>query len=143
MSKSERESGPGKVPEHPRDIAELAALVVSDLTSVGPEEGGGSLIVFVWRDCAMTIKFPSGRRMYAHSRHVHTLDSMIHEAAVGIAEYCRSADIAAPEIRVHKVPPEAKTRDQISAWFQAIPDIALTVYPPDGVGFGGPVGEAG
>jgi hypothetical protein len=134
------------VPEHSRDIAELAALVVSDLTSVGPEEGGGSLIVFVWRDCAMTIKFPSGRRMYAHSRDVHTLDSMVHEAAIGITEYCRSAGIAVPEIRVHKVPPEAKTREQISAWFEAIPDISMTVYPLEEIGFDGPVpppGEVG
>ena len=128
--RSKREqSGSKKVPEHPRDIPELAALVASDLTSVGSEEGGGSLIVFIWRDCAITIKLPSGRRMYAHSRDVHTLDSMVHEAAIGIAEYCRSAGIAAPEVRVHKVPPEASTREQISAWFQAIPDISITAFP--------------
>jgi len=134
--KSKREHpGPEKVPEHPRDIAELAALVVSDLTSVGPEEGGGSLIVFVWRDCAMTIKFPSSRRMYARSRHGRTLDSVVYGSAVGVInEYCRSSGIVVPEIRVHKVPPEASTREQISAWFQAIPDISITAHPLEEIG---------
>jgi hypothetical protein len=37
----------------------------------------------------MTVKFPSGRRMYAHPGHGHTLDSTIHEFAVGaITEHC-------------------------------------------------------
>lgn len=136
---------PNKTPEHPRDIADLAALVVGHL---GPheseEEEDGTLMIFVWRDCAMTIKFPSGRRMYARSQHGHTLDSMVDEFAVGvITEYCQSAGIAIAEIRVHKAPTEASSPEQIFAWFQSIPDISITVFPPEGIGFGGPVPSAG
>ena len=53
-----------KTPEHPRDIAELAALVVGNLAPHQPGDESKSLMIFVWRDWAMTVKFPSGRRMY-------------------------------------------------------------------------------
>jgi len=39
-------------------------------------------MIFVWRDCVMTIKFPSGRRMYASPRHGQNLDSTVHKLAV-------------------------------------------------------------
>ena len=95
---------PNKTPEHPRDIAELAALVVSGLPPLEPGDSG-SLIIFVWRDRTMTIKFPSGRRIYAHSRRGRSLDSIIHTTAVeAIRTYCQSVGIAGAEIQVHKVP---------------------------------------
>jgi hypothetical protein len=80
-------------------------------------------MVFVWRDCAMTIEFPSGRRMYAHPRRGQSLDSIIYElAGEAISRYCQSVGIVGAEIRVHNVPPKASTREQIFAWsslFQA------------------------
>lgn len=90
---------PNKTPEHPRDIAELVALVVGNLASHEPGQEGGTVMIFAWRDCAMTVKFPSGRRMYAHQGHGHSLDSTVHELAVGaITEYCQGAGIAIAEI---------------------------------------------
>jgi hypothetical protein len=66
-------SGSKATPNHPRDIAELAALVVSNLICDEPGGEGGTLIISVWRDCAMTIKFPSGRKMHVSPGHGHTL----------------------------------------------------------------------
>jgi hypothetical protein len=126
-------------------IAELAALVVNSFTPHEPGgEENGTLMIFVWRDCAMTIKFPSGRRMYVQSGEGQSLDSTIHEIAVqAITKYCQGAGIAVAEIRVHMVPPEASTGEQIHAWLQALPGISITVLPPEGIGFGGPVPPAG
>ncbi|HEY1465036.1 MAG TPA: hypothetical protein VGF44_16585 [Terriglobales bacterium] len=74
-------------------------------------------------------------------------DSTVHELAVGaIRNYCEGDGIAVAEIRVHMVPPELSTGDQILAWFQSIPSISITVLPYEEVGFGGPLpptGEAG
>jgi hypothetical protein len=147
-AKSNREqSDPKKMPERPRDLAELAALVVSNLTSMEPGEESRSLIVFVWRDGAMMIKFPSGRKMFVYPAHGKTLESTIHELAVGaITEYCKVAAIAVAEIRVHVVPTELSTGGQILAWLQALPGISIAVLPPNEIGFGGPLpptGEAG
>ncbi len=87
----------------------------------------------------MTIKFPS-EKMYVAPGDGHTLDSTIHEVAVGaITEYCQGAGIAAAEIRIHIVPPELSAGDQIFAWFQSIPGISISVLPPEEVGFGGPL----
>ena len=137
---------PNKTPEHPRDIAELAALVVGNLTPHGRGDESRSLMIFVWRDCAMTVKFPS-EKMYVAPGHGQTLDSTIHEVAVGaITEYCRGAGIAVAEIRIHMVPPELSAGDQIFAWFQSIPGISIRVLPAEEIGFEGPlppVGEAG
>jgi len=78
----------------------------------------------------MTIRFPSGRRMYARSDG-HTLDSMVHELAVGaITAYCRSAGIGEAEIRVYKVPPDAITPQQVFAWIQSVPGISITFCNP-------------
>ena len=132
-----------KTPEHPRDIADLAALVVGNLTPHKPRDESRSLMIFVWRDCAMTIKFPS-EKMYVAPGHSHTLDSTIHDVAVGaITEYCKGAGIAIAEIRVHVVPPEASTGEQIFAWFQSVPGISIRVLPAEGIGFGGPLPPAG
>ncbi len=141
-------SGSKTTPDHPRDIAELAALVVSSFTpdETGGEENG-TLMIFIWRDCAMTFKFPSGRRMFVQPGDGQSLDSTIHELAVGIiTKYCQGAGIAVAEVRIHMVPPEASTGEQIFAWFQAIPGISISVSPAEGMGFGGPLpptGEAG
>jgi len=43
----------------------------------------------------------------------------------------------------NQLPAEASTREQISAWFQSIPGISITVFPPEGIGSGGPVPTAG
>lgn len=139
-----KRSGSKATPKHPRDIADLAALVVGNLTTHEPREEGRSVMIFVWRDCAMTIKFPSGRRMYVPPGHGHTLDHTLHEFAVGaITDYCRGAGIAVAEIRIHMVPPELSVGDEIFAWFQSIPGISITVLPPEDVGFGGPLPAAG
>jgi hypothetical protein len=131
-------------PKHPRDIADLAALVLSNVPTDDSGEVNGTLMIFVWRDCAMTIKFPSGRRMYVPPGHGQSLDSTVHEIAVqAITHYCQGAGIAVAEIRVHMVPPEASTSEQIFAWFQSIPGISISVLPPQGIGFGGPVPPAG
>jgi hypothetical protein len=139
--------GSKAMPNHPRDIAELAALVVGNLTSDEPAEAGRSLMIFVWQDCAMTIKFPGGEKMYFVPDHGHTIHRTVHEVAVGaITEYCQGAGIAVAEIRIHMVPPEASTGEQIFAWFQSIPGISISVLPPEKIGFGGPLppsGEAG
>jgi hypothetical protein len=137
-----KRSGSATTSKHPRDIADLAALVLSNVTTDDPGDANGTLMIFVWRDCAMTIKFPSGRRMYASPRHGQNLDSTHRFAVEAIGTYCQSAGIAVAEIRVHKVPPEARTRDQIFAWFQSIPGISITVLPPEGIGFGGPIHPA-
>jgi len=130
-------------PGHPRDIADLAALVVGNLTPHAPRDESRSLMIFVWRDCAMTVKFPS-EKMYVAPGHEHTLDGTIHEVAVGaITEYCRGAGITVAEIRIHIVPPELNTGDQIFAWFQSIPGISVRVLPAEEVGFGEPVPPAG
>jgi hypothetical protein len=137
-------SGSKAMPNHPRDVAELAALVVGNLTSDEPGEAGRSLMIFVWQDCAITVKFPGGEKEYFAPDHGHTIDCTVHEVAVGaITEYCQGAGIAVAEIRVHMVPPEASTSEQIFAWFQSIPGISITVLPPEGIGFGGPVTPAG
>jgi hypothetical protein len=144
--KSKRERFDSKTaPDHPRDISELAALVVSSFTPHEPiGEENGTLMIFVWRDCAMTIKFPSGRRMYVQPGDGQSLDSTVHEIAVqAITDYCEGAGIAMAEVRVHMVPPDARTSEQIFAWFQSIPGISVTVSPPKGIGFGGPVPPAG
>lgn len=139
-----KRSGSKAMPKHPRDIADLAALVLSNLTTDDPGEGNGTLMISVWRDCAMTIKFPSGRRMYVSPAHRQSLDATVHQLAVeAITKYCQGAGIAVAEIRVHMVPPEASTGEQIFAWFQSIPGISCTVLPPEGIGFGGPVPPAG
>lgn len=79
----------------------------------------------------MTVKFPS-EKMYVAPGHVHTLDATIHEVAVAaITGYCRGAGIAVAEIRIHIVPPELSTGDQILAWFQSIPGISIRVLPPE------------
>jgi hypothetical protein len=132
------------MPNHPRDIAELAALVVGNLMSDEPGEAGRALMIFVWQDCAMTIKFPGGEKMYVVPDYGHTIDCAVHEVAVGaITEYCQGAGIAVAEIRVHMVPPEASTGEQIFAWFQSIPGISISVLPPEEIGFGGPLPPAG
>ena len=143
--KTKRERSDSKTtPDHPRDIADLAALVVSNLTSHEPGEEDGTLMIFVWRDCAMTIKFPSGRRMYVQPGDGQSLDSTVHEIAVqAITKYCQGAGIAVAEIRVHMVPPEASTSEQIFAWFQSIPGISISVLPPKKIGLGGPLPPAG
>ena len=70
--------------------------------------------------------------------------STVHEIAVqAITKYCQGAGIAVAEIRVHMVPPEASTSEQIFAWFQSIPGISIKVLPHAGIGFGGPVPPAG
>jgi hypothetical protein len=121
---------PKATPDHPRDLAELAALVVSNLTSMESGEESRSLIVFVWRDGAMTIKFPSGRKMFGYPAHGKTLESTIHELAVGaITEYCKVAAIAVAEIRVHLVPTELSTGEQILAWLQGLPGVSITSLP--------------
>jgi len=112
-------TGSKTTPEHPRDIAELATLVVSSFTPHEPRgEENGTLMIFVWRDCAMTIKFPSGQRMYVQPGDGQSLDSTVHEIAVqAITKYCQGVGIAVAEIRVHMVAPEASTSEQIFAWF--------------------------
>lgn len=141
-TKHER-SGSKSTPDHPRDIADLAALVVGNLTPYEPGHESRSLMIFVWRDCAMTVKFPS-EKIYVAPGHGHTLDGTIHEVAVGaITEYCRGAGIAVAEIRIHIVPPELSTGDQVLDWFQSIPGISIRVLPPEEVGFGGPLPPAG
>ena len=144
MSKENISSEPSnKTPEHPRDIAELAALVVGNLAPHKPGDESRSLMIFVWRDCAMTIKFPS-EKMYVAPGDGHTLDGTIHEVAVGaITEYCQGAGIAVVEIRIHIVPPELSAGDQIFAWFQSIPGISIRVLPAEEIGFGGPLPPAG
>ena len=133
-----------KTREHPRDIADLAALVVGHLTSHEPGEENATVMIFVWRDCAMTVKFPSGRRIYAHAGHGHTLDSTVHDFAVGaITEYCEGAGVAVAEIRVHMVPAELSTGEQIHAWIQALPGISIAIMLPKEIGFGGPLPPAG
>jgi len=83
-------SGSKAMPNHPRDLAELAALVVGNLSSDEPGEAGRSLMIFVWQDCAMTVKFPDGEEMYFVPDHGHTIDRTVHEVAVGaITEYCQ------------------------------------------------------
>ena len=138
-------SGSKAMPNHPRDIAELAALVVSRFAPHEPGgEENGTLMIFVWQDCAMTIKFPSGRRMYVQPGDGQSLDSTVHEIAVqAITKYCQGAGIAVAEIRVHMVPPEASTGEQIFAWFQSIPGISISVLPAEEIGFGGPLPPAG
>ncbi|HSY99995.1 MAG TPA: hypothetical protein VK788_10885 [Terriglobales bacterium] len=137
-------SGSKATPTHPRDIADLAALVAGHLTSHEPGEEAGTVMIFVWRDCAMMVKFPSGRRMYAPAGHGHTLDSTVHEFAVGaITDYCEGAGIAMAEIRVHMVPLELSTGEQIHAWLQALPGISITLMPGKEIGFGGPLPPAG
>ena len=137
-------SGSKAMPNHPRDIAELAALVVGNLTSDEPGEAGRSLMVFVWQDCAMTVKFPDGEKMYFVPDHGHTIHRTVHEVAVGaITEYCQGAGIAVAEIRVHMVPPQASSGEQIFAWFRSIPGISISVLPPEEIGFGGPLPPAG
>ena len=132
------------MPEHPRDIAELAALVVGNLMPYERGDESRSLMIFVWRDCAMTLKFPGGDKMYVAPGHSHTLDCTVHDVAVGaITEYCKGAGIAVAEIRVHMVPPEASTGEQIFAWFQALPGVSIRLLPPEEVGFGGPLPSAG
>jgi hypothetical protein len=141
--KRSKRSGP-KTPEHPCDIAELAALVVGNLTSHGPGEEDATLIIFVWRDCAVTIKFPSGRKMCVSPGPGFTLDRAVHELAVAaISEYSEAGAFSVGEIRVHMVPSEARTSEQIFAWFQSIPGISVTVLPPEDIGFGGPLPPAG
>lgn len=144
MSKRKgKRSGSATTPKHPRDSADLAALVLSDVTTDDPGEANRTLMIFVWRDCAMAIKFPSGRRMYASPRHGQNLDSTHKFAVETISTYCQSAGVAVAEIRVHMVPPEASTREQILAWFQSIPGILMTVLAPEGIGFGGPIHSPG
>jgi hypothetical protein len=137
-----KRSGSKTTPGHPRDLADLAALVLGNLTTDDP--GNGALMVFVWRDCAMTVKFPSGRRIYAPPGHGQSLDSTVHQIAVeAITEYCQGAGIAVAEIRVHMVPSELSTGEQIQAWLQALPGISIRVVPPEEIGFGGPLPPAG
>jgi hypothetical protein len=66
-------SGSKSTPDHPRDIADLAALVIGNLASDEPGEVGRSLMIFVWRDCAITVKFPGGEKMYFAPDHAHTI----------------------------------------------------------------------
>ena len=66
---------PQKMPKHPRDIADLAALVLSSFKTDDAREGNRTLMIFVWRDCAMTVKFPSGRKNICLARGGQTLDS--------------------------------------------------------------------
>jgi hypothetical protein len=42
-------SGSKATPNHPRDIADLAALVVGHSTSHEPGHEDGTVIIFVWR----------------------------------------------------------------------------------------------
>lgn len=124
-----------------RELTELAAVLVTDLNDGDKSE---SLMIFVWRDCAMTINFLSGRRMYVPPGHGQSLDSTVRQIAVqAITKYCQGAGIAVAEIRVHMVPPEASTSEQIFAWFQSIPGISITILPLKEIGFGGPVPPAG
>ena len=109
-----KRSGSKTTPGHPRDLADLAALVLGNLTTDDP--GSGTLMVFVWRGCAMTVKFPSDRRIYAPPGHEQSLDSTVHQIAA--------------EIRVHMVPSELSTGEQIQAWLQALPRISIRVVPP-------------
>jgi hypothetical protein len=137
-------SGSKAISNHPRDIADLSALVVGNLTSNEPGAAGRSLMIFVWQDYAMTVKFPDGGKMYFVPGPGHTLHSTVHEVAVGaITEYCQRAGIAVVEIRIHIVPPEASTGEQIFAWFESIPGISISVLPPEEIGFGGPLPPAG
>jgi hypothetical protein len=125
-------------------LADLAALVLSTVPTDDSGERNGTLMIFVWGDCAMTMKFPSGRRMYAPPGHGHSLHSTVHQIAIqAITDYCEGAGIAMAEIRVHMVPSELTTSEQIQAWLQALPGISVTFLPPDGIGFGGPVPPAG
>jgi hypothetical protein len=139
-----KRSGSQATPDHPRDIAELAALVVGNLTRHERGDESRILMIFVWQDCAMTVKFPDDEKMYFVPGPGHTIHRTVHEVAVGvITEYCQGAGIAVAEIRVHMVPPEASTGEQIFAWFQSLPGISISVVPPDEIGFGGPLPPAG
>jgi hypothetical protein len=60
-----------------------------------------------------------------------------------VREAAQGAGIAVAEIRVHMVPPEPSTGEQIFAWFQSIPGISISVLPPEEIGFGGPLPPAG
>ena len=144
--RTKRERADSKArPDYLRDIADLAALVVGRLAPHEPGHESRSLMIFVWRDCAMTVKYPDGQRMHAHPEHghTHTLDSAVHELAVGvITEYCEGAGIAVAEIRVHMVPSQARTREQIFTWLQSIPGISISILPPKEIGFGGPLPPA-
>jgi len=115
------------------NIAELAAIIVTDI----------KLIALIWRDHSLRVIFPGGRKMVANAPGLE-LDALIDLAIGAIHQYCLGVGHEAPpQIIVHKVPAGLVTAEQIFAWMQSVPGIALEIRPAEEMGVGGPMPPAG
>jgi TATA-box binding protein (TBP) (component of TFIID and TFIIIB) len=127
-------------------ITELAAIIATDVADEEFPEGG-CLLILVWRDRSMRVIFPSGSKIDTGAKPGMDFDAFI-DIAIATIHRCRldMGRLYPPQITVHNVPTSLTTEDQILAWIQSVPGIALEFGPPEGMGFGGPLpppGQAG
>jgi hypothetical protein len=121
-------------------ITQLAALITTNVTGEGCLEDG-YLIILVWRDCGMRIKFPSGGTMDVGSSN-RDLDATI-KVALGLIHDCCLEVGREAQITVHRVPAALTSAEQIFSWLQSLPGVVLDIPRPEGMGFGGPTPPAG
>lgn len=97
---------------------DLAVVITAEVHS---DDVLQNLVVMIWRDCTTRINFPSGARMDAGP--AQDLDTGIKNAIAGI--HFSNEGTTPPKIELHRVPPGLTTNEQILAWLETLPGIAI------------------
>ena len=101
------------------ELRDLAAVITANVH--GDDDPRQNLVILIWRDCRMRINFPSGAKMDAGPG--RNLDTTIQMAIAGI--HHSNEGPKAPKILLYRVPPELATNEQILAWIETLPGIAI------------------
>ena len=125
------------------DVTELFAIITTDVVD-DEFPNGGHLLIQVWRDLSMRVVFASGSEIDAKARPGMDFNALINTAIALIHQCCQDAGREdPPQITVHRVPVGLTSAEQILAWIQSVPGIALSFKRPAGRGLGGPIPPAG
>lgn len=104
------------------DVHELRDLAAVITASVDADDNPRqNLVILIWRDCRMRVIFPGGAKIDAGP--CQDLDTTIQMAIAGI--HHSNEGPRAPKILLHRVPPELATNEQILAWIETLPGIAI------------------
>ena len=104
---------------------DTAAIITTDIDEVPASREDRNVIILVWRDCSMTIKFPTGARMTT-SRRATDVEGAIQLAVAGIHDCAEGAH----EVKVHRVPAGLTTDQKVLAWMQVLPGIKIEFGNP-------------
>ena len=111
-------------------LKDLAVIITAQIHDANNPFGFETLVVTIWRDCSMRIRFPSGSKMEVDPR--WDLDTTIQLAIANLQDGAEGAQEL--KFRVHRVPRGLATEQEIMAWLRTLPGIQLEAWSPPTMG---------